>query len=248
MALNKAKVITVTSVKGGTGKTTTVLNLAGILSEMKLRTIIVDLDLYSGSIKAMLNLTDGSDLYTLCEDYMNNRFNQFSDYVAKYNDYLDILAAPADPRNGSKIKAKYISIILARLVLQYDVILIDTSHIMEQNNLLALDSSDEVLYVITNDLMDIKNMKTMLSIYQDMNKDNYRIILNEAYPNYISYTKTDVKNVLGANIDCVIPKSFFNHHIADYVYNGKIMTLDKSIMKSKGAIALKKLIEEIVKE
>ena len=37
MALNKAKVITVTSVKGGTGKTTTVLNLAGILSEMKLQ-------------------------------------------------------------------------------------------------------------------------------------------------------------------------------------------------------------------
>ena len=71
MALNKAKVITVTSVKGGTGKTTTVLNLAGFLSEMKLRTIIVDLDLYSGSIAAMLNLDKGSDIYTLCEDYMN---------------------------------------------------------------------------------------------------------------------------------------------------------------------------------
>ena len=48
MALNNAKVITVTSVKGGTGKSTTVLNLAGVLSEIGKKTIIVDLDLYSG--------------------------------------------------------------------------------------------------------------------------------------------------------------------------------------------------------
>ena len=66
MALNNAKVITVTSVKGGTGKSTTVLNLAGILSDMGKKTIIVDLDLYSGVISASLNLDSGSDLYTLC--------------------------------------------------------------------------------------------------------------------------------------------------------------------------------------
>ena len=45
----KAKTITITSVKGGTGKTTTVLNIAGLLSTRKLRTIIVDLDLHSGA-------------------------------------------------------------------------------------------------------------------------------------------------------------------------------------------------------
>ncbi len=61
MALNNAKVITVTSVKGGTGKSTTVLNLAGVLTEMKKKTIVVDLDLYAGVIAASLNLTDGSD-------------------------------------------------------------------------------------------------------------------------------------------------------------------------------------------
>ena len=57
MALNKAKVITVTSVKGGVGKTTTVLNLAGICSKIGKKTLIVDLDLYSGDIASILNIS-----------------------------------------------------------------------------------------------------------------------------------------------------------------------------------------------
>jgi len=81
MALNNAKVITVTSVKGGTGTSTTVLNLAGVLSEIGKKTIIVDLDFYSGVIGASLNLTGGSDIYTLCEDFINNRFDHFSKHT-----------------------------------------------------------------------------------------------------------------------------------------------------------------------
>lgn len=246
MALNNAKVITVTSVKGGTGKSTTVLNLAGILSDMGKRTIIVDLDLYSGVIAATLNLNSGSDIYTLCEDFMNNRFDKFDDYVAKYNDYIDVLPAPIDPRSGAKVKAKYVSIILARLKLQYDVILIDTSHILSDVNLVTLDASDEVLYVITNDLMDLKNMKTMASIYKNMDVHNYKIILNEARLNNTAYGISDVKNILGENGVYVLPKNFYNKSIEKYVYNGEIMTLEKGIKKSKGGLVLKEILEKIM--
>lgn len=246
MALNNAKVITVTSVKGGTGKTTTVLNLAGILSEMKVKTIVIDLDLYSGDVAASLNLNDGSDIYTLCEDFVNNRFDYFENYVRKYDEYLDILAAPIDPRSTGKIKAKYINTILARLKLQYDVILIDTNHVMDQTNLVALDFSDEILYVINNDLMNLKSMKTMISIYKDMDKENYKIILNEARLNNSSYDVSEVKNILDHGVDYVIPKNFYNHKIESFIYDGKIMTLDKGISKTKGSNVFRKIIKDIL--
>ena len=106
----KAKTITITSVKGGTGKTTTVLNIAGLLSTRKLRTIIVDLDLHSGVIAPSLNVQVENDFYDLTSDIANNRFNQIEDYITKYNDYIDLLAAPKDPRMAYKIDPKYINV------------------------------------------------------------------------------------------------------------------------------------------
>lgn len=246
MAINKAKVITVTSVKGGTGKTTTTLNIAGVLAKLQKKTILLDLDLYSGCISASLNLKNETDIYTLSEDMMNNRFKELKDYVKPYNEYIDVLAAPIDPRSVNKITTKFIDILLSRLSMQYEVILIDTNHIIDKTNLVVFDHSDTILYVITNDLMDIKNMKTMVSIYKDMQNSNYKIILNEARLISTTYSPNDIKNIIETNIDYIIPKSFYNHNIEKYVYNGNIMIQDKQIENSKGGRVITQIVKDIL--
>ena len=44
MAITKAKILSVTSVRGATGKTTTALNLAATLSLKKYKVLVIDLD------------------------------------------------------------------------------------------------------------------------------------------------------------------------------------------------------------
>lgn len=233
MAIKKAKIFTVTSVKGGTGKTTTTLNLAGIFATQKYKTLIIDLDLYGGGIAASLNVDNDTDIFKLIDDLNNNRFNYIDSYVSKYNDYIDVLASPKDPRFANKISSKYISIMLAKAEVKYDVILIDTNHFMNETNLVAFDYSDYILYVITNDPIDLKNMKTMVSIYKNMEKNNYKIILNEASDKqYNCFSKYDIKNIIKDNIDYTIPSSFYIKTIDKYVLNGSILTLDKKIVKS----------------
>lgn len=232
MALNKAKVITITSVKGGVGKTTNTLNLAGIYSRMNKKVLILDLDFYSGDIAAILNISYENDIYNLYEDLNNNKFESFENYISVYNEQISILPAPKDPRFGRKINSKILDIILYKASLKYDVILIDTNHIITDINLFALDYSDSILYFINNDSMNLKNMKTMVSILNNMNNKKYKIILNESnYKGKDFYNKYDIKNIINKNIDYIIPSSFYIKNIDKYIINGKILTLDDKIYK-----------------
>lgn len=244
MTLKQAKIITVTSVKGGTGKSTTTLSLAGILSNKQIKTIIVDMDLHSGVIAASLNLKPKKDFYTLVNDYMNHGLKDLDEYITKYNDYIDVLAAPKDPRSVGKINSYYVDLTLKKLKYKYDVILVDTNHIIDDINLITFDNSDELIYVITSDLMDLKNMKTMLSIYKDMNLTNYTLVLNEALSKEHA-GKYEINTFLERNVDYILPSNSFAKNMRKVLMEGKILTLENP--KEKSTLILTKLLDKILK-
>ena len=251
MALNKAKVFTITSVKGGVGKTTTILNLAGIYSRLEKRVLIIDLDLYSGDVASLLNINYNNDIYNLYEDMSNNKFTNLDDYVTSYNEQIKVLPAPKDPRFARKISSKILNLILYKASMKFDVILIDTNHILTDINLFAFDFSDQILYLINNDSMNLKNMKTIVSILNDMNKNNYKIILNgsnDRDKNY--YNKYDIKNIINKGVNYIVPSNFYIKNIDKYIIEGNILTLNDSIYKKyKEAMKIYNLIAlDLLKE
>ena len=232
MAIKRGKVIAITSVKGGTGKTTTALNIAGVLSERKTKTLIIDGDLYNGGVAVSLDLDYEKDIYLLVNDFATSHFDSLDRYVKPYNDFIDVLPAPRDPRDASKIESKYISLLLAKVRMRYDVIIVDLNHMLDSNNLTFLDEADLIYYVITNDLVDIKGIKTMIAIYGDMNKDNYRIILNEAKDKLKPVlSKANVRNIIKDDLSYVIPASFYLKDINDYALKGNIIACNKGIKR-----------------
>ena len=251
MALNKAKVITVTSVKGGVGKTTTVLNLAGVCSNLGKKVLIIDLDLYAGDIASTLNLNCKNDIYYLFEDMNNNKFDNIDDYIFEYNNNIKVLASPKDPRFARKITSKTLNLILYKASMKFDIILIDTNHILTDINLFAYDFSDQILYIINNDSMNLKNMKTIVSILNDMNKTNYKVILNESNnKDKKYYNKYDIKSIINKGVNYIIPSNFFIKNMDKYIIEGNILTLNKSLIKKhKNAIKIYNLIiSDILKE
>ena len=230
MAIPKAKIITIASVKGGTGKTTTALNLAGTYSLMKKKTLILDFDLYSGGIALSLNIDITSDLYKLGYDMSVNEYKNINDYILNYNEYIDIIPAPKDPRYASKIEKKYINTILKKVINKYEVIIIDTNHFLDATNLILFDKSDTIVYIVNNSPLDIKNLKSMVAIHKDMEKENYCIVLNESNTKQNEiFSNYDIKNIIKSDIDYTIPRAFYNKNINKYVMKGNIMILDRNI-------------------
>lgn len=249
MAIKTAKVITISSVKGGVGKTTTALNLAGTYSLLNKKTLILDFDLYSGAIALSLNIDIKTDLYKLAYDMSVNDYKNISDYTLKYNDYIDIIPAPKDPRYANKIESKYINVIIKKVNIKYDVIIIDTSHILDATNLTLYDKSNTIIYVMNNSPVDLKNLKSMISIYRDMEKDNYVILLNESNSKLNQmFNNYDIKNIIKNDIDYIIPQTFYNKNINKYVLDGKIMILEKNIrmMNRKTVKMFKKLALDLL--
>ena len=112
MKENKGKIIAITSTTGGVGKTITTLNLAGSYHLLGNKVLIIDFDLFGGDIALSLNLKCDKTVFNLVLDLSNNRYEKVEDYIYKYNDNIDIISAPKDPRQANKIDSKYIPLIL----------------------------------------------------------------------------------------------------------------------------------------
>jgi pilus assembly protein CpaE len=234
MNFKKGKIITVFSTKGGVGKTILTINLAGIYHQLGKKVLIIDLDLYSGGVAVSLNVDPAKDIYNLVDDLNNNRFTEFNDYVSKYNENIDVLSCPLDPRQGGKIDSKYADILLINAANRYDVVLVDTSHILSDINLTALDKTDEILLILSNDPIDLKNMKSIMAIFKDSEIENYHILLNEAInTDKDFFTPFDIKNIIKTNIDYTISKQFHMNNIDNFVINGEIPVLNKKIQSQK---------------
>lgn len=255
--IRKGKVITVTSMKGGVGKTIAVLQLAAILKKIKKRILIIDLDLYNGDIAFALNLDVKGNIYNLCDDVANNRYKYDDDkeYIIKYDDYIDILSSPKDPRQASRIDRKYLEVILKSFANRYDVILIDTNHILSVTNMVAFECSDIILDIFTNDALDIKSTKIFVSICKNMDVDNLVLVLNNAVDDRKKYfTNYDMENLITEKINFTIPKSFYIKGIDKYIIEGKTLELFEKMLNnnSKDSVNFSrlalKLLEDNVEE
>ena len=245
------KIISISSVKGGVGKTTMAINLAGIYYSMGMKVLIIDADFFSGGISVWLDLRNKKDIFTLITSIANNMYTNLSDYVTSYNNGIDVLASPRDPRSAMKIESKFIPVVFEFARKNYDVIIVDTNHIMNEINLMILDNSYMSLFMITNDLVDLKNMKSIISIFKDTDKTNYLVCLNNSRDTGKDYISLfDMRNIIKCNIDYTISSSFYIKNIDKYVMDGEILTLNKNINRfhSNDINRLKSIANELISD
>ena len=122
--------------------------------------------------------------------------------------------------------------ILEKSIYSYDYIIIDTNSDCSNVNIDLLDNVDNVLFIMNNDLLNIKNMRSMINIFKVAGKTNYKVLLNEStnpYKNY--YSLYDIKKMIGTGVDYNLTSKFFMKNYDSLVFDGSIITLDKKFSK-----------------
>ena len=231
-SLKKSKSVLIASTKGGVGKTVFTLNLAGIISTLEKKVLIIDLDLTGGSIALALNKQYNKSVYEMSEDLKNNVFDDFNDYVLKYNKYISAIACPKDPRDASKIDLRYLDMIIDQASFLYDVILIDSNHDLGPTTLYLMDKADLLLLTINNDPLNLKSTRSLLSILNNLEIDNYKVLLNNSNNPFKDYfSMYDIKHTIQSNIDYTLSSEFFIENIDKIIMGGNIPTLLNNVAR-----------------
>jgi MinD-like ATPase involved in chromosome partitioning or flagellar assembly len=178
-----AKIITVFSPKGGSGKTTIATNLAVALSEMGTTVCLVDLDLEFGDVAISLGLTPARTLGDAVKTQaVGDDDDALRMLITEYRPGLDCILAPIEPGAAEKIPAELISDLLTLLRSRYGCVVVDTPSQFSELVLAALDVSDHHVLLANPELPSLKSLRLTLDMLDLLHypRERRSVVFNRA--------------------------------------------------------------------
>lgn len=207
----RARVITVFSPKGGSGKTTIATNLAVALNRPGGRVCLIDLDLEFGDVAISLRLTP---VRTLADAVLTELRGDADEegaiqrLLTAYRDGFDCVLAPIEPGEADKVPADLVGSLIEQLRYRYDYVVIDTPSRFSEHVLAALDASDHHVLLTNPEIPALKNLRLTLDMLDLLGYEHERrsIVFNRA-DSAAGLSAAEVEEALKSSIAVHVPAS-----------------------------------------
>lgn len=176
-----ARVFTVASASGGSGKTMVASNLAAYLAKATgARVLLVDLDLQFGEIAPSLHLHPQRTIEDLLEDP-----EELMESVVEHSAGFNALCAPIDVLAGERIGPDEVTTILEVARRQFDYVVVDTPPSLNETCLAVFDQSEKIIVTANMDVPSLKNMRRYLETIEklDVAPDKAVLLVNRSDSN-----------------------------------------------------------------
>ncbi|HMN59630.1 MAG TPA: response regulator [Anaerolinea sp.] len=206
-ASSQGKVVVVYSPKGGTGCTTIATNLAVCLKNEDNRIALIDANLQYGDVAVFLNEQGKNTVLDLAlrADELDPEIVQ-EVMVTHRPSGMDILAAPPRPEMADKVTGEQFTKLIEYLRRIYSYVIIDTGTYLSEVVQSALDVSNVIVLVTTQDIPSIKNCNLFLALVDAVGLKRERVLfIMNRYDRKITITPERVGESLRQPVVTAIP-------------------------------------------
>lgn len=239
---SEGKIITVTSAKGGSGKTVLATNLALVLNRFPEKKVcLVDADLQFGDVCLVLQLEPRFTMVNAAHELHHLDAELLDSLLTEHPSGLKVLAAPLEPAFADDITTAGLMQMLDVLKESYDYVIVDTAAMLDELILSLIEKSDDILMLVDMDLPSVKNAKLALETLRllKFSTANVQLVLNRSN----SKAKLDNKEIEGAlkmSIRASVPSDAV---VAASVNEGRpVVETDPKSRVSKGFESVAELI------
>ncbi|HVB23077.1 MAG TPA: septum site-determining protein MinD [Ktedonobacteraceae bacterium] len=203
-----SRVITITSGKGGVGKTTTTANLGTALAMQGKKVVVVDSDIGLRNLDAMLGLENRIvyDLVDVVEGQCRLR-----QALIKDKRLPDLYLLPAaQTRDKNAVNSVQMEQLCQQLRKEFDFVIIDSPAGIEQGFRNAIVGADEIIIVANPEMASVRDADRIIGLVEAADKPEPRLILNRLRADMVRrgdmMDVADVLEVLGIDLLGIIPE------------------------------------------
>lgn len=202
------RVFTITSGKGGVGKTTTTANLGAGLALLGQRVVTVDTDIGLRNLDLVMGL-DNRIVYDLV-DVVEGRC-RLRQALVKDRQLPELCLLPAaQTRDKTAVTAGQMQALCEELREDFDYILLDSPAGIETGFHNALAAADQVIIITTPDVSAVRDADRAIGFVESEEKGPARLILNRIRPDMVRrgemLTTEDVLELLAIELIGIVPE------------------------------------------
>ncbi|GAB1420337.1 septum site-determining protein MinD [Anaerolineales bacterium] len=203
-----AKVVTITSGKGGVGKTTTTANLGVALAKLGKKVTVIDGDIGLRNLDVIMGL-ENRIVYDLV-DVVEKRC-KLRQAMIKHKQFPELYLIPASQtRDKTAVSPSDMQQICNQLSEDMDFILIDSPAGIERGFRNALAAAHEVLIVTNPEVSAVRDADRIIGLIEAENKGPAKLILNRLKPQMVKkgemLSPDDVMDILAIKIIGIVPE------------------------------------------
>ncbi len=196
------RVYTIASGKGGTGKTTTTLNLGTSLAMLGKKTAIVDADIGMANLGILLGIEKSK--VTLHEVLSGEA--QIKDAIYDGPSGLKVVPSGLSLKGFQKANTDRLKQVITALADGMDYVLIDAPAGISKDGIIPLAVADKVLLVVNPELSSLADALKTKALTELLGKQVEGVILNRTEREKTEITSNKVQELLGVKVIETIPE------------------------------------------